>query len=98
MRSFGVVVAAPALDDDAGLGKAVEDLTVQKFVAQLGVEALAVSVLPRTARLDERRLGADRRDLVPHGPGHELGTVVGADVSRHATQDEEVGQNVDDVR
>ena len=39
-------MAAPALDDDFRLGQAVEDLAVEQLVAELRVEALAVSVLP----------------------------------------------------
>jgi hypothetical protein len=47
MRADGVVVPAPALDDDLGLAQAVEDLAVQELAAQAGVEALDVAVLPR---------------------------------------------------
>jgi hypothetical protein len=45
--SLSVVVAPPCLDDDLGLGEAVEDLAVEQFVAKLRVEALTVAVLPR---------------------------------------------------
>ena len=64
MGTLRVVVQTPALDDDPRLCEAVEDLTVEQFVAELGIEALAVSVLPRTARLDER------------GPGGTVGNFV----------------------
>ena len=66
MRSLGVVVASPCLDDDLCLGEAIEDLTVEQFVAQLRVEALAVAVLPRAARLDERSLRTDGDNPLPH--------------------------------
>jgi hypothetical protein len=33
--SLGVVVAPPCLDDDLGLGEALEDLAVEQFVAKL---------------------------------------------------------------
>jgi hypothetical protein len=46
----GVVVAPPALDDDPGLGKRVEDLSIEQFAAKPGVEALDEAVLPGTAR------------------------------------------------
>ena len=62
-------------DDDPSLGEAVEHLTVQKFVAKLGVEALAVAVFPWRAWLDEGRFCADRCDPIPHCLGDELGTV-----------------------
>jgi hypothetical protein len=45
VRSLGVIISPPCLDDDLGLGEAVEDLTVEQFIMQLRVEALAVAVL-----------------------------------------------------
>jgi hypothetical protein len=63
VRPLGVVVAPPALDDDPGLGKRVEDLSVQQFVAKPGVEALDEAVLPGTAALNVGRLGPDGSDL-----------------------------------
>ena len=50
------VVAAPALDHHLGFVERREDLAVEQFVPELGVEALAVAILPGTARLDEQRL------------------------------------------
>ena len=88
----------PSLDDDPGFGKAIEDLSVQESIPKLGVEALAVPVLPRRARFNERCAGSDSRDPVAHRLGDELRAIVGADVSWHAAQDEEVRQDVDDVR
>src|SRR5690606_30788954 len=97
VRAPGVVVLTPALNDDPGLGEAVEQLAIQKLVAEPGVEALAIAVLPRASGLYERRLRADRCDPLPHRPGDELRTIVGTNMPRHAAQDEEVGQDVDDV-
>ena len=51
MRSDGVVVLAPLLDDDTCLLEAVEDFSVEALVAQLSVEGLAIAVLPRAAGL-----------------------------------------------
>ncbi len=75
-------MAAPALDDDLCLGEAVEDLPVEQLVAELGIEALAIAVLPRGPRLDVGCLRADGRDPLPHRPGDELRAVVGPDVNR----------------
>ncbi len=47
---------APAFGQHAQSFDRVEDLTVQELVPQLGVEALAVAVLPRRAGLDVQRL------------------------------------------
>jgi len=87
----------PALDDDHRFFERVEDLAVEQLVAQLRVEALDVAVLPRIAWLDVGRLRPDRRDPALHRPGHELGSVVRADVPGHAAQDEQVREHVDDV-
>lgn len=67
--------ATPALDDDLRLGKAVEDFPVEKLIAQLRVEALAVAVLPWAARLDVGGPGANGGDPVPRRIGHELGAI-----------------------
>ena len=75
VRALCIVVLAPALDDDPRLGEAVEHLPVQQLVAELGVEALAVAVLPGAAGLDERGPGSHRGDPLSHGLGDELGTV-----------------------
>src|SRR5580692_11415713 len=57
-----VVVAPPTFDDDLGFLQCVEDFAVEQFIAKLRVEALAISILPGTARHDVGGLGSDRRD------------------------------------
>src|SRR5262249_28390532 len=87
----------PAFDDDLCLAQSEEDFAVEQFVAQAGVEALDVAVLPRAPSVDVSGLGTDRRDPAVHGLGDELRSVVGTDVSGNATQDEEVAQNIDHI-
>jgi hypothetical protein len=41
-----VEVTPPALDNDLGLTRSVEDFTIEQFIAQACVEALDVAVLP----------------------------------------------------
>ena len=48
---------------------------MQKLVSELRVEALAIAVLPWTARLDVSRTGADSGDPLFHGLGDELRTI-----------------------
>jgi hypothetical protein len=67
MRPRCIVVDPPCFDHDACLGERVEYLAIQKFVAQLRTEALAVTVLPWTAGLDESRFRTDGIDPVPDG-------------------------------
>ncbi len=97
MWPLGVVIAPPCLDDDLGLGEAVEDLTVEQFISEFRVEALAVAVLPRASRLDERGLRTDGDNPLPHRFGDELRAVVGTNMAGHTAQDEQVRQGVDDV-
>ena len=47
--SDGVVVSPPLFDDDLSLFEGIEDLPIQQFVPEAGIEGLAVSVLPRRA-------------------------------------------------
>src|SRR6476469_8920976 len=78
------LVAPPCFDDDLCLGEAVEDLAVEQFIAKLRDEALAVAVLPRAARLDERGLGADSCNPLSHCLGDELRPVIRTNVAGHA--------------
>src|SRR5262249_47168421 len=68
-----------------------------QLIAQAGVEALDVAVLPGAAALDVGGLGTGNRDPVLYRLGDELWSVVGPDVSGNAPQDEQVGQNVDHI-
>ena len=90
-------MAPPALDDDPGLSKRVEDLSIKQFVAQPGVEALNEAVLPGTAPLNVGRLSPNGSDPIPHRLGDELWSVVGSDMFGYAAQNELIGQNVDHV-
>ena len=87
MRPLGVVVAPPFLDDARCLSGTIEDLTVEQFVTQLRVEALAAAVLPGAAGFDEGGFRTDSYDPLPHGLGDELKAVVGTNMARHAAQD-----------
>lgn len=82
MRADGVAVPSPALDEDPRLGRGTEDLAVERFVAEFGVEAPATAVLPRDAGLDEGAPGSHRGDPSARGLGDELRTVVRTDMAR----------------
>ena len=91
MRTERVVEAPPAFDDDASLSERVEDLTIEQFVTEAGIEALDVSILPRASRLDVGGLCTDSCDPVLNRLRNKLRAVVRPDVLRHAPEDEEVG-------
>ncbi len=87
----------PALDDDPGLLEGVKDFAIEKFVTQAGVKALDEAILPRAAPRDVGCLGANGGDPFLHGLGDELGSIIGTNVLRDATQDEQIGEHVDDI-
>ena len=74
--SDGVVVSPPFFDDDLSLLQGVEDLPIQQFVPEAGIEGLAVSVLLRRAGFNVSGFGPHRLDPVPDGLGHELRSIV----------------------
>jgi hypothetical protein len=76
MRAYGVEVPPPALNDDLRLGESVEDLAVEQFVPQPGIERLDEAVLPGAAGRDVGGLRANRADPTLYGLGDELGAVV----------------------
>jgi len=71
-----IVLPAPALDDDLSFPQRVEDLAVEQFVSQTGVEALDITVLPWASRRDVSSFGADCGDPRLHGLGNELGPII----------------------
>ena len=90
MRTNSVVVPSPVLDDHLGLLQSVKDFTVEQFVTKLRVEAFTVAVLPWTASLDVGGLGSDGGNPLADGHGDELRAIVGTNVPRDSTQDEQV--------
>ena len=83
-------MSSPAFDDDLGLGERIEDFTIQKFVAKPGVEGLNEAILPRTSRHDVGGLRAHGSDPLLHRLGDELWPIVGPDVARHPSQNEQI--------
>ena len=47
MRTFGVVVDAPHLNDILSFFESIEQLAIEAFVPELAVEGFAVTVLPK---------------------------------------------------
>src|SRR5262249_2104451 len=64
------------LDNHLGLGSAPEPFDAQALVAELAIEALCHAILPRLARLDQRRGYALRRDPREQRTRHKLGSIV----------------------
>jgi len=85
VQSDRVVVLAPLRGNDLCFLEAVEDLAIEQFIAQAGIEALDVTVLSRAARFDVGRLRPDCADPVLHRFGDELWTVVRTNMAWYAT-------------
>jgi hypothetical protein len=76
----------------------LEDLRIQQLVPEATVEALAVAVLPRRARLDVQRLDLRRLQEPPRLRRDELRTVVAAllpeQMPRYATRPDRRRQKI----
>ena len=90
-------MAAPAFDHDASLCERVENLAVEKFIAQSCIEALNEAILPRTAWRDVRGLCPHRGDPLLHRRRDELRSIVRTNMLGHAAREEEIRQYIDDV-
>jgi len=76
VRPYGIVVAAPFLDQDLGFAQGARDLAIEEFIAKPGVEALAVPILPGRTGFDESGLCPDGRDPGADIFGDKLGAIV----------------------
>ena len=55
MRAQSVVMIAPPPGDAADLFQTVEDLAIEQLIAQAGIEAFDITILPRAAGLNVER-------------------------------------------
>lgn len=97
MRTYRVEVIAPLLDHDLSFSQTVKDFLVEAFVAQFAVEGLTIAVLPRAARRDVERPGAEFSKPVANHLGRDLRAVVGADVFGDALGEHHIGHRLDDA-
>ena len=93
--AFCVVVSPPLFDQNLSFSKAVEDFAVEQLVSEPAVEAFTVSVLPRAARFDVGRLGADGGDPVSDSLGDKFRPIVRTYETRRAAKYEQVCQDID---
>lgn len=97
MRSDGVVLSAPLLDDHSGFLQAVEDLLIEALVPEFAIEGLTITVLPWTAGLDVQRLRSQPGEPLTDDPGRHLCSIVRTDVFRDALGEHHIGQCFDDA-
>lgn len=94
MGPDGVVVLTPLLDEYLGLLEGGEDLPVEQFIPEAGIEAFDIPVLPRRSRCDVGGLGTNGSDPVSNDPGDELGAVIRSDILWWPPQDEQIRQSI----
>ncbi len=71
-----IVFVAVRFSKDPGLQQAAEDFDVEELVAESGIEAFHVGVLPRASRFNEASLESTPGDPILHGMRNELRPVV----------------------
>ena len=94
MGPDGVVVMPPLLDEDLGLLEGGEDLAVEQLIAEAGIEAFDIPVLPRRSRCDVGGLGTNGSDPVSDDPGDELRAIIRSDILWWPPQDEQIRQSI----
>jgi len=97
MRPDRIVMAPPALDENLSLVECRELLAFEQLVTELGVEALAIAILPWAARFNVERLHTDPTEPTAHVASDELRAVIGSDMLRWPVGDEEIGQALEDI-
>ncbi len=90
-----MVVLAPLLDEDFGLGARAKPLPAQALVAELAVEAFVGSILPRLARIAERGIDAGLVQPLEQCAADELGAVVRAQRARCAVHADQAAEHLD---
>ena len=67
------------------------------LVAKLAVERLVDAILPRLARVDERRLDLRGQQPAQHGSGDELGAVIRPQIARRPMHTDEPREDLNDA-
>jgi hypothetical protein len=97
MRPRCVVFHSPFLDNDLRFLQRVKNLSVQAFIPQFPVETLAVTVLPRTPRLNVPSSRSQIPQPLPKFPSHELRSVVRSNVLWNSSPQHHISQRLDDL-
>jgi hypothetical protein len=90
-------MAAPSFDEHLSLVERRERLAFEQFISELGVEALAIAILPWRAWLDVERLHTDPTEAIAHVTSDELRAIVGSDMLWWPVDEEEIGQALEDA-
>lgn len=91
VASVGSYVVAPLLDDDNGLLQAVEDFTVQAFVAQFAIDETRSSLFPVGCKAQYRASLLGLCEPVADDLGRSLRAVVESNIVRNPSGEVDVG-------
>lgn len=97
VRTVVIIIHPPAIRNISQLIDVQEELSIEQFISESAVERLDIAVFPGTARSDVQ--GLHTRFLQPflHGLRHKFRAIITADVSRAASDGEEVTQQFNDI-
>src|SRR5215813_12327624 len=95
MRAHLVVLPTPRFDQHLRVDSVLEPLHAEALVSKFPVEALVRSILPRLARIDERRFDSLVCEPAQNRPRDELRAVVGSEVSRCTAFAHQLRQHLD---
>lgn len=97
MWSTCVVEAPKAFNLSLSLRKSIEYLTIEEFFAEVGIETLDVSILPRVRSCDICGLGANGGNPFLKRLCGKLRAIFRPDMFRHTPDSEEVGEGVNNI-
>ena len=86
MRTQGVEVNAPLLNEHPRFAQAVEQLPIEPLIPKLAVKALAIPVLPWAAWCDVGGVSSQALEPIPQDGGHKLFSIVHAEWGWSATR------------
>jgi hypothetical protein len=93
MRTLRIVMPTPQFNHRPGMIRMMEQFHVQTLIPQLAVEALAVTVLPGTSRINVVRRRSLLFQPLLERLGDELRAIVAADEPWDTMQSEQLSNN-----
>jgi len=96
VRSGGVVMVPPAFDQSLGFAQVIEYFSGKQLVAELGVEALAIAILPWACGRNVKRLHPNTAKPLAQGCSYKLWPIIRPDMLRWSVLQEQFKQNLFD--
>lgn len=97
MWSLRIVQGSPAFNDHLGFPHIVEYFSIEQLISEFAVEALNISIFPRTSGLNKKRLGPEPRQPLPDCLGGKLGAIVRTYVIRDSPVQKQIRETMHHV-